>query len=65
MEIVKGMGRAGKVEVVPVSSEEFPLPAPRPRSEMMQNLKLRSLGLDEMPHWKDALRDYLEENKDR
>ena len=32
---------------------------------MMQNLKLQLLGLDEMPHWKDALRDYLEENKDR
>ncbi|MAB72257.1 MAG: dTDP-4-dehydrorhamnose reductase [Planctomycetaceae bacterium] len=64
-EIVKGLGKAGEVDVVPISSAEFPLPAPRPRSEMMQNLKLQLLGLDEMPHWKDALRDYLDENRDR
>jgi dTDP-4-dehydrorhamnose reductase len=64
-EIVKGLGMVGEVDVVPISSAEFPLPAPRPRSEMMQNLKLQLLGLDEMPHWKDALREYLEEKKDK
>ena len=64
-EIVKGLGMVGEVDVVPISSAEFPLPAPRPRSEMMQNLKLQLLGLDDMPHWKDALRDYLDENKDK
>ena len=64
-EIVKGLGMVGEVDVVPISSAEFPLPAPRPRSEMMQNLKLQLLGLDEMPHWKDALREYLDENKDK
>lgn len=64
-EIVKGLGMVGEVDVIPISSAEFPLPAPRPRSEMMQNLKLQLLGLDEMPHWKGALRDYLEENKDK
>ena len=64
-EIVKGLGMVGEVDVVPISSAQFPLPAPRPRSEMLQNLKLQLLGLDEMPHWKDALRDYLDENKDK
>lgn len=64
-EIVKGLGKVGEVDVVPVSSAEFSSPAPRPRSEMMQNLKLQLLGLDEMPHWKHALRDYLEDNKDK
>ncbi len=64
-EIVKGLGKIGEIDVVPISSAEFPLPAPRPRSEMIQNLKLQQLGLDEMPHWKDALRDYLDKNKDK
>ena len=64
-EIVKGLGKIGEIDVVPISSAEFPLPAPRPRSEMIQNLKLQQLGLDEMPHWKDALREYLDKNKDK
>lgn len=64
-EIVKGQGMVDEIDVVPISSSKFPLPAPRPRSEMMQNLKLQLLGLDDMPHWRDALRDYLDENKDK
>ena len=64
-EIVKGLGKTDEVDVIPISSAEFPLPAPRPRSEMMQNLKLQLLGLDDMPHWKDSLRDYLDKNKDK
>ena len=64
-EIVKGLDKVGDIEVVPISSAEFPLPAPRPRSEMLRNLKLELLGLDEMPHWKEALRTYIDENKDK
>lgn len=47
------------VEVEPVSSAYFPLPAPRARSEALRNLKLELLGLDGMRPWKDALREYL------
>ena len=64
-EIVEGLDKVGEIEVVPISSAEFPLPAPRPRSEMLRNLKLELLGLDEMPHWKEALRAYIDENKDK
>ena len=35
------------VEIEPVSSAHFPLPAPRARSEAMRNYKLELLGLDE------------------
>ena len=64
-EIVRLLGREGEIEVTPVSSAEFPLPAPRPRSEMLRNLKLELLGMNDMPHWKDSLRGYIEENRDK
>jgi dTDP-4-dehydrorhamnose reductase len=47
------------VEIIPVSSAYFPLPAPRARSEAMRNLKLEMLGLNLMRPWKDALREYI------
>lgn len=57
MEIVDYLD--AKVQVIPVSSAEFPLPAPRPRSEVVRNFKLEMLGLDTMRPWREALRDYL------
>jgi dTDP-4-dehydrorhamnose reductase len=45
------------VEIAPVSSDRFPLPAPR-RSEALRSVKLESLGLAMRP-WQDALREYL------
>ena len=47
------------VELLPVSSAYFPLPAPRAHSEAMRNLKLELLGLDGMRPWQDALREYV------
>jgi len=49
-----------KVTTEPVSSIYFPLPASRARSEAMDNLKLRLLGLNWMRPWQVALRQYLE-----
>ena len=49
------------VNVHPVSSDEFPLPAPRAASEAMRNLNLELLGLDRMRPWEDALDDYMAE----
>ena len=61
-EIVRIMGLQDKIEIKPISSEEFPLPAERSRSEMMHNLKLDLLGLNEMPDWRDSLKQYTEAN---
>lgn len=47
------------VEMIPVSSAYFPLPAPRAHSEAMRNLKLELLGLDGMRPWQDALGEYV------
>lgn len=47
------------VDIEPVSSDAFPLPAPRGRSEALRNHKLEVLGLDEPRTWQDALRAYV------
>jgi dTDP-4-dehydrorhamnose reductase len=58
LELRSILGRP-EVEIEPVSSAYFPLPAPRARSEAMQNYKLQLLGLDEMRPWQDALSEYV------
>lgn len=65
VKIVEFMGLEGKVKINPVNSAEFPLPAPRARSEMMRNYKLDLLELNNMPHWEESLRDYIKTNKDK
>lgn len=52
------------IDLVPVTSDYFKreYPAPRPRSEMMRNYILELRGLDEMPTWQEALRQYLHES---
>ncbi|MBI2870179.1 MAG: dTDP-4-dehydrorhamnose reductase [Candidatus Omnitrophica bacterium] len=47
------------VEIIPVSSGEFPLPAARARSESIRNFKLEKLGIYTMRTWREALEDYL------
>ena len=46
-------------EVVPVSSAEFPLPAPRPRNESMRNYHFELLGRKPMRKWQEALEEYI------
>ncbi|NQT66541.1 MAG: dTDP-4-dehydrorhamnose reductase [Actinobacteria bacterium] len=47
------------VVIKPVTSDAFPLPAPRGRSEMLINRKLNLLGLNNMRPWQDALKEYI------
>lgn len=46
-------------QLLPVSSAEFPLPAPRPRMEAAINLHSELLGLELMRPWPVALREYI------
>ncbi|MCK4549385.1 MAG: dTDP-4-dehydrorhamnose reductase [Candidatus Krumholzibacteria bacterium] len=46
-------------ELVPVSSERFDLPAPRPRMEALSNYSLDLLGLHLMRDWRAALHEYV------
>lgn len=57
-KLVELLGRQD-VTIRPVTSEAFPLPAPRAPSEAMHNLRLQSLGLDAMPSWEEALQRYV------
>jgi dTDP-4-dehydrorhamnose reductase len=40
---------------------EFPAKAPRPAYSVLENAALKTIGLETMPHWKDALQRYLAE----
>lgn len=59
---IREYSKKDNVVIKPVSSSKFPLPAPRPRSEVAENLNLKSIGLDGiMRSWEEALKAYLEE----
>jgi dTDP-4-dehydrorhamnose reductase len=55
-----------KAEVVPMSYSEyharFGLKVPYTKCEVLDNSKIYSLGIPKMRHWKDALKEYAEEN---
>ncbi len=60
LEIARLAGRPD-LGIRPVSSAEFPLPAPRGASEAIENMKLRLLGLAPQRPWQDALAEYLKD----
>lgn len=51
--------RVTNCRLLPVSSTEFPLAAPRPRMEAGRNLHAELLGLEWMRPWQIALREYV------
>jgi dTDP-4-dehydrorhamnose reductase len=48
-----------KVNVIPVTSEEFVRPAKRPAWSVLDNAQLKHIGKNVFRHWEDALKDYL------
>lgn len=50
-----------KVEVVPVSSEEYPSRAKRPHNSRLDTSKLEEAGFTKMPSWQDALHRFIAE----
>ena len=56
-EIFRIAGRSQKV--APCTTEEFPRPAPRPKNSRLDKMALRLAGLPPMPHWKDALKEFI------
>lgn len=59
--VIVEAARITDCELIPVSSAAFPLPAPRPRMEALDNHNFELLGLTLMRGWKDALSEYVEE----
>lgn len=57
---------AGKrVQVLPVTSEEFPRPAKRPAYSVLDNYMLRMTVGDPMRSWQEALAEYMQIETDR
>lgn len=42
----------------PCSSSEYARPAPRPANSRLDKMALRLAGMPDMPHWRQALRDF-------
>ncbi|HSO64319.1 MAG TPA: sugar nucleotide-binding protein, partial [Ornithinibacter sp.] len=42
--------------VSPVTTEDFPLPAPRPAYSVLSHDMWATAGLEPLPHWREALR---------
>ena len=57
-KIVECLGR-NDVKINPISSDNFPLPAYRIRSEAMENVNLRTQNVYTMRPWQEALCDYV------
>lgn len=57
VEIFKQAGKS--VEVIPVSSDEYPAKAKRPQNSRMNRDKLDQNGFDRLPPWQDAVSRYL------
>ena len=60
-EIVKLAGL--KAKIVPIRTEDYPLPATRPRYSVLDNYMLRLENIDIMPNWNDSLINFLNENR--
>lgn len=49
-----------EVEVLPVTTAEYPLPTPRPANSVLANARLQREGLQVMRSWQEAAREYVQ-----
>lgn len=50
-----------KINISPVKAEEFQTTVKRPAYSVLDNSRIKKLGLYNMRHWKQALKDYIAE----
>jgi len=51
------------VDLNPCTTADYPTPAQRPAYSVLDGTRRRTLGPDLMPHWRDALREVVEDPK--
>jgi len=49
----------GATPVEPVSTEEYPLPAPRPARSTLAETRFETIGVPPLRHWREALADFI------
>jgi dTDP-4-dehydrorhamnose reductase len=50
-------------DLSPCTTADYPTPAKRPAYSVLDNLAFRNYGFADMPHWTDALAEYLRDRK--
>jgi dTDP-4-dehydrorhamnose reductase len=48
-----------EADLAPTTSDVYKTPAIRPKYSVLENARLKDLGLNQMRHWRDALAAYL------
>lgn len=55
------LGKDFPVQVNPCTTEEYPLPAHRPRNSVLEHISIRTNGLNDLRPWREGLRDFIKE----
>ena len=51
--------------VIPCTSEEYPMPAQRPKNSILENRHLKEKGINIMKNWQDDLDQFVDDFKER
>ncbi|HDH34972.1 MAG TPA: dTDP-4-dehydrorhamnose reductase, partial [Nitrospirae bacterium] len=51
--------RQSDTKIIPITSNEYKLPARRPSHSVLANAMLKQAGIKELRNWKEALRGYM------
>jgi dTDP-4-dehydrorhamnose reductase len=50
-------------DVQSCTTQEFPRPAPRPQYSVLENARLKDIGINIMPDWRDGFKEFLSSEK--